>query len=354
MPEQSGASDLAFQRLQREGGLRPDADLGPFNTFGVPARANWLAEVRDPQQLPELMAACAEARGPCLVLGGGSNVLFTQDFPGLVLLLRMQGRHVEAGDDDCDRVRVAAGENWDTFVRWSLEQGYCGLENLILIPGSVGAAPIQNIGAYGVEVAAYIESVTVWDEAGADFRELPAADCGFAYRNSRFKREAGRFIVTAVTFRLPRRGPLRMDYAGIREELAALGVDRPVAADVARAVERLRRRKLPDPAETGNAGSFFQNPVVDSATADALRERFPDLPLFPHERGWKVSAAWMIEHCGFRGWRDGPAGMSEKHALVLVNHGGATGGQLWSVAGRVRAAVAERFGVELVPEPRVC
>ncbi|MDQ2070074.1 UDP-N-acetylmuramate dehydrogenase [Natronospira bacteriovora] len=334
--------------------LRGDADLTACNTFAVPARAAWLAQVEDPAHLPELMAAAGEAGLPRLVLGGGSNVLFTGDYPGLVLLMANRGITVEPGESGHDRVRVAAGENWDAFVRWSLAQGYCGLENLILIPGSVGAAPIQNIGAYGVEVAAFIDHVRVWDRETGAFRELSAPDCRFAYRDSLFKQERDRYVVVEVSFRLPKAGLPRLDYRGIREMLAERGIQEPSAADVAAVVEALRRSKLPDPSQTGNAGSFFKNPVVPLARAEALRRQHPDLPLFELPEGQcKLSAAWLIERAGLKGWRQGAAGVSERHALVLVNHGGASGAEVWAVARTVMDTVADRFGVQLEPEPLV-
>lgn len=331
--------------------LKPDAPLAALTTFGVPARAAWFATLEEEGHLPRLLDDPRFRDSEYLILGGGSNVLFTRDFAGLVIRMAIRGIQVATGEAG-DWIRVGAGENWDAFVRWSLAQGYHGLENLILIPGSVGAAPIQNIGAYGVEVAEFLESVRVWDANQQRFRDMAAGECDFAYRDSRFKREAGRFVVTGVCFHLPRAGEPRIDYAGIRDELAAMGVE-SAPGTVGEAVERLRRRKLPQPSEMGNAGSFFQNPVVDTARAEALRSRFPELPAFAVDGGWKLSAAWMIEDCGLRGWRDGPAGVSERHALVLVNHGGATGEQIWSLAERVREAVHRRFGIILTPEPRI-
>jgi UDP-N-acetylmuramate dehydrogenase len=256
--------------------------------------------------------------------------------------------------DECGvaRVRVAGGENWDSFVRWSLAAGFCGLENLILIPGTVGAAPIQNIGAYGAELSEFVDAVEAWDRNAESFVRLDHAACAFTYRDSVFKRNPHRYLVTAVEFLLPRKRPLRLDYAGIREELRALGVAAPTPATVGQAVERLRRRKLPDPAKIGNAGSFFKNPIIARDRLDALRDAYPNLPAYPHgESQRKLSAAWLIEACGLKGAREGAAGVSEQHALVLVNHGGATGAEIWALATRIRETVAARFGVNLEPEP---
>ena len=330
------------------------AALGELNTFGVEAHARWLARLEHPQELPALLALPAFADTPSLVLGGGSNTLFTEDYPGLVVLMANRGIQVESGDGESDRIRVAAGENWDRFVRWSLEQGYCGLENLILIPGSVGAAPIQNIGAYGVEVASFIESVRVWDRDASDFRVLAADECRFAYRDSLFKQQRDRFLVTDLTLCLPRQGELRLDYSGVRETLADRGVTEPTARDVAAAVESLRLAKLPNPAEIGNAGSFFKNPVMSRQEADRLAARHPALPVFPLQDGTcKLSAAWLIEACGLKGLRQGAAGVSERHALVLVNHGGASGAEIWDLAEHIRARVGDQFGVQLEAEPVV-
>jgi UDP-N-acetylmuramate dehydrogenase len=239
-------------------------------------------------------------------------------------------------------------------VRWTLGQGFAGLENLILIPGTVGAAPIQNIGAYGTEVAEFIESVEAWDLIERRVVTLGRDACAFAYRDSLFKHEPDRFIVTAVRFALPRSHALRLDYAGIREELERMGVDKPAPFHVAEAVVHLRTRKLPDPAVIGNAGSFFKNPIVDAAQGEALKREHDQLVAWPgHDSRWKLSAAWLIEAAGFKGMRDGDAGISNRHALVLVNHGKATGQELWAFAQRVIEGVQARFGVRLEPEPMV-
>ncbi|HZX69277.1 MAG TPA: UDP-N-acetylmuramate dehydrogenase [Rhodanobacter sp.] len=333
--------------------LAENASLARLNTLRVDARAALLADIRDAAKLPELLDFPAVRQGRLLVLGEGSNVLFTGDFAGTVLLMSTRGVQVES-DGDNVRIAVAAGERWDDFVRWTLGQGLAGLENLILIPGTVGAAPIQNIGAYGCEVAEFIESVEAWDSRERRVVTLDHATCAFAYRDSLFKHEPGRYIVTAVRFVLPRSRPLRTDYAGIADELARMGVDKPAPFHVAEAVVHLRTRKLPDPAVIGNAGSFFKNPIVDAALADGLRQAHPDLPAWPQPDGrCKISAAWMIEAAGFKGLREGDAGISNRHALVLVNHGEASGPQLWALAQKVMRGVRDRFGVQLEPEPVV-
>lgn len=333
--------------------LIENASLANRNTLRVAARSKLLAVIRDASKLPELLDFPAVRSDRLLVLGEGSNVLFTGDFDGIVLAMETRGVQVES-DGDSARIAVAAGERWDDFVRWTLGQGYAGLENLILIPGTVGAAPIQNIGAYGCEVAEFVESVEAWDTRERRVVTLDHATCAFAYRDSLFKHEPGRYIVTAVRFVLPRSRPLRTDYAGINEQLARMGVDKPAPFHVAEAVVYLRTSKLPDPSVIGNAGSFFKNPIIDATRADALKREHPGLAVWSQPGGrCKVSAAWMIEAAGFKGIREGDAGISNRHALVLVNHGKATGSQLWALAQQVMLGVREKFGVALEPEPVV-
>ena len=335
--------------------LAENVSLAGRNTFRVPARAAMMADVSHPDALPELFDFAMLRDGPVMVLGEGSNLLFAGDFPGVVVCLAMHGARVLRDDGDSVLVRAEAGLNWNDLVHWTLGRGLCGLENMALIPGTVGASPIQNIGAYGVEVRQFIETVEAFHRGTGQFKRLSNADCGFGYRDSVFKADLEAWVVTAVEFRLPRERPLQLDYAGVREELAAMGVDSPSAPHVAEAISRIRVRKLPNPALVGNAGSFFKNPVLPLADAEALAAAHPGLPVFPAgppERR-KVSAAWLIEQAGWKGFREGDAGVSAQHALVLVNHGSATGAQLLDLARRVAASVRERFGVALEPEPRI-
>ena len=334
--------------------LDADAALADRNTLRVAARARWLATVRDPGALPALLDRDEFASQPVMVLGQGSNVLFAGDFEGLVVVPAWRATQVLADDRERVRVRVGAGLPWDALVDWSLAQGCAGLENLALIPGLVGAAPIQNIGAYGTEVGEFIETVEVLDRERGGVRRLSASECRFGYRDSVFKSDPDRWIVLAVELDLPRHRPPNLDYGGVREELAAHGVADPTPTRVAEAVRRLRRRKLPDPAAIGNAGSFFKNPVVDDAVAETLARAHAGLPVHPAGSGRsKLSAAWLIEHAGLKGYRAGAAGVSAQHALVLVNHGGASGAELLAVARHVAATVESRYGVRLEPEPRI-
>jgi len=341
--------------------LVENARLDARNTFGVRATAPMLVEVADAAALPELLGYAMLRDGPVLVLGGGSNLLFAGDPPGVALALtsqRIEIIHDDGGNAPGSRaiVRADAGVAWHDFVLWTLGHGLCGLENLALIPGTVGAAPIQNIGAYGVEVRERIHAVDAFDRRSGALVRFTADACEFAYRDSLFKRDPEHYVVVAVEFALSRTPASRLDYAGIGEELAAMGIDgNPRASQVAEAVIRIRRRKLPDPAVLGNAGSFFKNPIVASAIAADLQSAHPAMPVF---RGGgddtrKLSAAWLIDQCGWKGHRDGDAGVAASHALVLVNHGHATGAQLLDLARRIAASVQERFGIAIEPEPRI-
>ncbi|RZZ88849.1 UDP-N-acetylmuramate dehydrogenase [Pseudoxanthomonas winnipegensis] len=335
--------------------LTEHAPLRSRNTFGVAAQARYLLQVADLAALPEALALPAIQGQPLLPIGAGSNLLLAGDLDGVAL--GFDARRIDLLEDDEAgvRVRAEAGVVWHALVLWTLSQGAFGLENLALIPGTVGACAIQNIGAYGVEVGEHIDSVEAWDTRAADWCRLSRAECAFGYRDSVFKRQSGRWIITAVTFALSRVPDLRLDYAGLRAELDAMGVAEPGPAEVAQAVIRVRSRKLPDPAVLGNAGSFFKNPIVPATLAERLAADFPGLPVFPGDAQdtRKLSAAWLIERAGWKGQRDGDAGVSPDHALVLVNHGGASGAQLLALARRIAASVQARFGVAIEPEPRI-
>jgi UDP-N-acetylmuramate dehydrogenase len=333
-----------------------NAALRALNTFGIDARARMLWRLEHEADLSATLAALRrDPAGPPLMLGGGSNLLITGDIERPVLQVALRGLRTEAGGtDDAAIVVAAAGESWDGLVRWTLAHGLGGLENLALIPGTVGAAPIQNIGAYGVELKERFESLDAVSLADGNTRRFDAADCAFGYRDSVFKRpEGARWLVTAVRFRLSRRPSLQLDYGELREELRRAGASDPTPTTVADAVSAIRRRRLPDPAQLGNAGSFFKNPLVDPGQAAAMRTAEPDLPTWPAGDRVKLSAAWMIDRCGWKGYRRGDAGVHSAHALVLVNHGQATGAELLALATQIRDTVHERFRVTLEPEPLV-
>jgi len=334
--------------------IHRDADLRRLNTFGVAVHAPWLVELDDAAMLPDVFAQAPVAGLAPIVLGGGSNLLFV-DAPD-VPMLRLTGQDVRILDDDGEHVRLYAdaGVEWHALVMRTLDDGLSGLENLALIPGTVGASPIQNIGAYGVEVGECIAAVHAFEPATGAMLRLPREACAFAYRDSLFKREPARYVVTGVEFALRRGGAPNVAYAGIADELASRGIEMPSARDVADAVIAIRRRKLPDPAVIGNAGSFFKNPIVPLDQAEALQAANPRMPVFAAGDGLrKLSAAWLIDSAGLRGYRDGDAGVSPGHALVLVNHGAASGADLLRVARHVAACVQARHGVGLEPEPRL-
>jgi UDP-N-acetylmuramate dehydrogenase len=326
--------------------------LKSLNTFGVEAHAALRIDIESEE---DILALPSLDPSRDLLLGGGSNILLASDVPGTVFLNRIRGRQVVKQSQSDVVVEVGAGENWHELVKWSLEQGYSGLENLALIPGSVGAAPIQNIGAYGVELASLLDSVTAWDSRLQSWKILDADECEFGYRDSLFKStQPGRFLITSIRLSLSRDFTPRITYKALAEELGEPAPAGLTARDVYEAVIRIRSRKLPDPATIGNAGSFFKNPVVSSAQAGPILRAHPDLPTWPAANGQiKLSAAWMIERCGLKGHSKGPAGVSDLHALVLINRGGASGEQILALAQQVRAVVEEKFEVRLQYEPRI-
>jgi UDP-N-acetylmuramate dehydrogenase len=335
--------------------LQEHVSLRSFNSFGVEARARWYARVCRPDDLSSLQED-ARLRGlPRLVLGGGSNVLFTEDFSGVVLHIDIPGCEELGLVDDAYRIRVGAGESWPALVERLVRDGRPGLENLALIPGRVGAAPIQNIGAYGLELAERLHSVTVWEAHTGATREMGLEECALGYRDSVFKRDAGgERIVVAITLRLPRRWQAVNGYAELERELAARERGAVGPTQVMEAVCALRQRKLPDPAELGNAGSFFKNPIVSRARHAELIGHFPSLVSYPLAGGrCKLGAAWLIEACGLKGCTHGRAGVFERQALVLVNRGGAVGSEILALAREVQRLVLEKFGVVLEPEVRI-
>ncbi|WP_354682192.1 UDP-N-acetylmuramate dehydrogenase [Cupriavidus necator] len=326
--------------------------LRRHNTFGFDARARFAVYVRSEADLTEALADPRAAGLPLVVLGGGSNVVLTRDLEALVLLMEIPGYQQEDADDAW-LVTAGAGENWNALVNRTIADGMPGLENLALIPGTAGAAPIQNIGAYGVELRERFEGVRAYDRHTGAFVWLDLRACGFGYRDSLFKRAgAGRYIITAVTLRLPRAWQPVLSYGELARELDAQAA--PAAAAIRDAVVAIRSRKLPDPAHVGNAGSFFKNPLVSAAQRDALLQAHPDLVSYAQLDGsYKLAAGWLIDRCGFKGVSDGPVGVYGKQALVLVHHGGGTGAMLLALANRIADTVESRFGVRIEPEPVV-
>lgn len=338
---------LRRQLIERHVSLRA------FNTFGVEAYARWFARISSLDDLQHVLADPCLAGAPRLVLGGGSNTLFTRDFEGCVLRIEIPGVRID-GDSQRWLVRVGAGENWHSTVERLVRDDLPGLENLALIPGSIGAAPIQNIGAYGVELSERFESLEAWDTDAKALQTLKADDCMFGYRDSVFKHEAAPRLIVGVTFALPRHWTAVTGYGELDSELRQRNIPKPRPRDVFEAVVAIRRRKLPDPAELGNAGSFFKNPIVSRQRRTELIERHPSLVNYDIGGGrYKLAAGWLIEACGLKGAVRGRAAVYEKQALVLVNRGGATGAEILALAREVQDAVAHKFGIELEPEPKI-
>ena len=333
--------------------VRYDVSLKHHNTFGIDAKARAYVDITSVDDLRAVRGDGALAAMPRLILGGGSNILLTKDFPGLVLHMGNRGIAAIGESEDATLVKASAGESWHDFVQWTIAQGLGGLENLSLIPGSVGAAPIQNIGAYGVELKDRFHSLTAFDFATGDIIELDRTACNFSYRDSVFKHALrDRAVILDVTFALPKQWQANTQYADVSQELAARGVATPSARDIADVVIAVRTRKLPDPARIGNDGSFFKNPVVTAELRNALLGQHPNLVSYAQPDGsYKLAAGWLIDQCGWKGRTLGNAGVYEKQALVLVNRGGATGQEIADLAAAIRQDVLNRFGVRLEPEP---
>jgi len=334
--------------------LESNRSLKAFNTFAVDQLARYFAAAHNDEDVRDALAQARRLDVPLLPIGGGSNLLLTRDVPALVLHMASRGKRIIDESAEQVLVEAEAGEPWHPFVLWTLEQGLAGLENLSLIPGTVGASPIQNIGAYGVEIKDVFAGLTALDSETGILREFSQDDCAFGYRDSLFKQQPGRFLILRVRFALRRQAALHLEYGPIRQRLAEQGITVPSAQDVSRAVCAIRSEKLPDPQQLGNAGSFFKNPLVPAAAAQTLCDRYPELVGYPQADGQvKLAAGWLIEKAGWKGFRDGDAGVHRLQALVLVNHGLATGEQLLDLARRIQADVLERFGVSLEIEPNV-
>lgn len=330
-----------------------DYSLLHHNTFGIAAKAADFYEYETEEEL-ELLVKEGRLRKPLLHIGGGSNLLFTRDFEGSVLHSRIVGREVVEEDTQAVFVRVGAGENWDDLVAWTVAQGWSGAENLSLIPGEVGASAIQNIGAYGMEAKDLVARVEAVEIATGKRRVFTNAECQYAYRNSVFKGELrGRYAVTRVVYRLSKAFVPRLDYGRIREALPA-NIEVVTPQSVRQAVIGIRKSKLPDPRETGNAGSFFVNPIVSMATYRELKEAYPLMPHYETGDGSvKIPAGWLIEQCGWKGRELGRAGVYERQALVLVNRGGATGKDIMRLCAAIQQDVNTRFGIEIQPEVNI-
>lgn len=329
-----------------------NVELKPYNTFGLEVRTDLFCEVGSEQDVVDLMKDEAAAALPKLVLGGGSNMLFLKDVQALTIRMAIPGILELGGDAEHVLIRSGAGVVWQDLVEYAVTRHYGGIENLSLIPGTVGAAPIQNIGAYGVELKDVFESLEAIVIATGERKIFERLDCRFGYRDSIFKREAkNQYIICSVTLRLKKQPVLNLGYGDIRKVLTARGIEAPTVRDVSDAVMSIRREKLPDPAVIGNAGSFFKNPEISISEFNLLKEKFSDLPGYPVGQDlMKIPAGWLIEQAGWKGYRDGAVGVHDRQALVLVNYGGGKGVQIKSLAEKIQASVRTRFNVELHPE----
>lgn len=329
-----------------------NVDLQAFNSLRLPARSHCFVEAEQRIVLVQAVELAQQEGWPLLLLGGGSNVVLRGDQPGLCVRIATRGIHPLQQDETWQWVDVEAGEPWHGFVRFCLDHGWYGLENLALIPGTVGASPIQNIGAYGVEVGRFIDSVEVLEIASGNTRRLTGAECEFGYRDSVFKQTLrDRVVILSVRFRLRRQPQLVVDYQGLAAMLASHS--QPTPQDLFAAVVELRQSKLPDPLQIPNAGSFFKNPVVDYATYQRLLADYPQLVAYPDPQGMKLAAGWLIDRAGWKGYQQGAVGVHQHQALVLTHSGGGDGSQLLDLAANIQADIQRRFGVALEIEPRI-
>ncbi len=326
--------------------------LKPWNTFGIDVNAKQVYEIKSEQDIIEYFSI--QPNAPFIVLGGGSNILFTQDIDKPILKIEISEIEFLSENETQRFVKVGAGVIWHQFVLHCLAQDWAGVENLSLIPGTVGAAPIQNIGAYGVELASVIHKIRYFDTESLSFKEIQGADCAFGYRDSIFKNELkGKAIITQVVFALPKNAVLNTKYGAIEDSLKTLGKESFTIQDVSNAVIQIRQSKLPDPTQIGNGGSFFKNPVLSLAAFAPILERFPDIPHYQQSNAVKIPAAWLMEQAGWKGYKKDNYGVHTHQALVLVNYGGASGEEFWQLSENIIKDVQEKFGIQLEREINV-
>lgn len=330
--------------------IQANVSLKPYNTFGVEAAARFFAEAHTVEQLQSILGWYRDQENlPLLILGGGSNILFTKDWDGLALKLNLKGKDIIEGAADSVLVSAGAGEDWHEFVAWTLDQGLNGFENLSLIPGNVGASPMQNIGAYGVEVKDVFDSLEAIHFKTGERKTFTARECEFGYRDSIFKQaEKGNWIIVSVTFALKTDQQVKIDYGAIESVLKGKNIKNPTPKQVSEAVIEIRQSKLPDPKRLGSAGSFFKNPVITKNQLTALQKQKPDLPFYQAgEAKFKVPAGYLIEQLGWKGKTFGHCGVHETQALVLVNYGGASGAEILDLARQIQASVKKAFAIDL-------
>jgi UDP-N-acetylmuramate dehydrogenase len=333
--------------------LNEHVSLLSFNTFGIQANARYFTEPSDTGQIFEILQSSLLKENPLLILGGGSNILFTRDFEGIVMHPAITGIEKIKDTDKEVIIRAGAGENWDSFVAFCVQNEWSGIENLSWIPGTVGASPVQNIGAYGVEIMDYIDTVEGYYVQNSKKLRLSGGECHFSYRNSIFKNELkDKVVITHVSFRLKKVPAFSTGYPDLAREMDQF--DETTLQNIRQAVINIRKAKLPDPSETGNAGSFFKNPVVTASQASNLKKFYPAIPLYPMDSSSvKVSAAWLIEQSGWKGRNSGKAGTHKRQPLILINLGGATGLDILECASRIQKAVKSQFGIGLEMEVNV-
>ena len=336
--------------------VKENADLSSFNTFGIHARARYMVTITSAGEALEIFKSDLFHRHPHLILGGGSNILLTKDFGGLVIKNEIGGIYTVAEDDARLRLKAGSGENWHGLVMYCVEHDLGGIENLSLIPGTVGAAPMQNIGAYGVEISEVIHSVEAIEMMTGETRVFTPEECAFGYRESIFKQDLkDRYFISSITLSLTKRDHrFTVSYGAIREVLAGKNVKDLSIRAISEAVIDIRKRKLPDPLEIGNAGSFFKNPSIDAGTFEALKAKHPAIPSFSGENNLvKIPAAWLIEQCGWKGKTLDNIGVHKHQALVLVNYGRGNGKKIWELALDIQSSVREKFAIVLHPEVNV-
>lgn len=329
-------------------------NLRQLNTFHIPVVTRYFVDARCLRDMKEAVAFAQAKKLPFMLIGQGSNLLFREDYPGLIIELNIKGRELLEETEDSVLVQAACGEIWHHFVLYCLEQGWYGLENLSLIPGTVGAAPVQNIGAYGVELADVLLRLEALSIDSGEIHTFSNVDCNFGYRNSIFKQElAGKFIITSVTLRLSKEPKVNLSYGTLAKALEDVTTEEITPELVSSTVCKIRSSKLPDPSSLGNAGSFFWNPVVEQSRFQELKSSFPDIVGYPDGGNIKIPAAWLIEQAGWKGFREGDVGVHQEHALVLVNYGEANGEELFQLANKIQSSVDEKFGIKLRPEVRI-
>jgi UDP-N-acetylmuramate dehydrogenase len=336
--------------------IQENVDLLPYNTFGIKATAKYFTTVKSIEEAKELFASPLFKKEKHLILGGGSNLLLTKNFEGLVIKVDIKGKEIVKEDDRYAIIKVGSGENWHAFVMYCVDKNLGGLENLSLIPGTVGAAPMQNIGAYGVEIKKNILAVEALEISTGDVRYFSNEECHFGYRESIFKHEVkDKFLISSVTLRLTKSDhQFNISYGAIDETLKQLGTTSLTLKAISDAVIYIRSNKLPDPSRIGNAGSFFKNPSIQADLVDFIKKDYPSLPTFPSTDGLiKIPAAWLIEQCGWKGKTFDNIGVHQHQALVLVNYGGGKGEKIWELAMKIRDSVKEKFNITLQPEVNV-